>query len=75
MVFVDDTITKLIVRVQAERSQPVVIAMTPSVVPSSSRPTYIGSASAGSVVALLEINITQASDYGIWKIMKMDNLI
>ena len=30
MVFVDDTITKLIVRVQAERSQPVVIAMTPS---------------------------------------------
>ncbi|XP_052254099.1 uncharacterized protein LOC127860220 isoform X1 [Dreissena polymorpha] len=72
MVFVDDTITQLIVRVQAERAQPVVIAMTPSGTPSSARPTSIGSVSAGSVVALLEINITQA-DYGIWKIMKMDS--
>ncbi|XP_052265489.1 uncharacterized protein LOC127867980 isoform X2 [Dreissena polymorpha] len=75
MVFVDDTITQLIIRVHVERAQPVVIAQMPSGVPSSSRPTVIGSPAAGSVVSLLEINITQASDYGIWKIMKMNGNI
>ncbi|XP_052264845.1 uncharacterized protein LOC127867603 isoform X2 [Dreissena polymorpha] len=75
MAFVDDTITQLIIRVQVEKGHPLIIAQMPSGSTSSSRPTIIGSVSAGSVLSLLVINITQASDYGFWKIVKLDSFI
>ncbi|XP_052806606.1 uncharacterized protein LOC128235855 [Mya arenaria] len=69
---VDDTMKKLVVKVQAEKAQPVMIATNPAGLPSIARPQSIGVAAAGSVIALLEINITTAADCGRWNIMKMD---
>ncbi|XP_060599414.1 uncharacterized protein LOC132753018 [Ruditapes philippinarum] len=69
---VDDTMTQLIFRVQVERSNPVIIAVTPLGIPSSTHPKLLGKASAGTVVGILEVNLTKA-DHGTWKISKLDS--
>ncbi|XP_045208572.2 uncharacterized protein LOC123560447 [Mercenaria mercenaria] len=69
---VDETMTQLIFRAQVERSNPIIIAMTPSGIPSPNRPQLLGKASAGTVVGLLETNLSKPTDYGTWKISKLD---
>ncbi|XP_060601106.1 uncharacterized protein LOC132754487, partial [Ruditapes philippinarum] len=69
-VFVDNTMTRLIIEVKVERSNPVIMLAKPSGIPG---PHYKlnGTASAGIVTATIDVAITSA-DYGIWKLNKLD---
>lgn len=69
---VDDTMTQFIFRAQVERSNPVIIATNPAGIPPPAHPRLLGKASAGTVVGLLETNLTKPTDYGTWDIIKMD---
>ncbi|XP_045208573.2 uncharacterized protein LOC123560448 [Mercenaria mercenaria] len=72
-VYVDNTMTRLIIEVKVERSNPVAIVTRPSGIPGP-RPNLNGTASTGTVTATIEANIS-AADYGIWKINKLDSNI
>ncbi|XP_053404940.1 uncharacterized protein LOC128558760 [Mercenaria mercenaria] len=72
-IYVDNTMTRLIVEVETDRSSPVMIVTKPSGLPGY-RPNLNSTANIGTVStvrATMDVAITMA-DYGIWMLNKLD---